>query len=211
MSAGAALPAPEIEASVEDPAWEAALAPSPAEPRAVPADGAAAALAAEGAAMALAAAGVAPEGLAVSVLFTSDAAIADLNARFRDRAGPTNVLSWPAEELAPETPGEAPRPPSRLSWDGEPAPLGDLALAYGTCAREAEAAGLPLRVHALHLIVHGTLHLLGHDHEAEADAARMERLESEAMLAAGLPDPYLAQSREGRPDAEPRSDGSDGR
>jgi len=233
VSARTALPAPEIEASVEDRAWEAALAQPPAVPAdeaaaavpaddaaavpadeaaaAVPADDGAAALAAEGAAMALAAAGVAPDGLGVSVLFASDEAIADLNARFRGRAGPTNVLSWPAEDLAPETPGEAPRPPSRLSWDGEPAPLGDLALAYGTCAREAEAAGLPLRTHALHLIVHGTLHLLGHDHEAEADAARMERLESEAMLAAGLPDPYLAHSREGRPDAEPRSDGSDGR
>ena len=170
MSARTALPAPEIEASVEDRAWEAALVQPPAVPAdeaaaavpaeeaaavpaddaaAVPADDGAAALAAEGAAMALAAAGVAPDGLGVSVLFASDEAIADLNARFRGRAGPTNVLSWPAEDLAPETPGEAPRPPSRLSWDGEPAPLGDLALAYGTCAREIGRASCRERVYVL--------------------------------------------------------------
>jgi probable rRNA maturation factor len=198
VTADLALRAPEIEAAVEDPAWEAAL-------------GDPAALAAEGAAMALAAAGTPPDGLSISVLFASDDAIADLNARFRGKDGPTNVLSWPAEDLAPETPGGAPRAPSRLSWDGEAAPLGDLALAYGTCAQEAEAAGLALRTHALHLVLHGTLHLLGFDHETEPDADRMERLESEAMVAAGLPDPYFAQSKEGRPHAAPRSDGSDGR
>ena len=201
MSAPAALrPAtPEVEVAVEDARWTAAL-------------GAPEATAAEGAAMALAAAGVAPDGLAVSVLLASDATVADLNARFRGRAGPTNVLSFPVEDLSPERPGDAPRPPNRESPDGEPVPLGDLALAYGVCAAEAEAAGLPLRTHVLHLALHGALHLLGFDHVREADAARMERLESEAMLAAGLPDPYLAKlDREGRPPAGPPSDGSDGR
>lgn len=194
-----APPAPETEAAVEDARWTEALG----DPEA---------LAAEAAGRALAAAGVAAEGLGVSVLFAGDAAVAALNARFRGKAGPTNVLSFPAEDLRPSVPGAAPRPPARGSADGEAAPLGDLALAYGTCAAEAAAARLPLAVHALHLVLHGTLHLLGFDHEDEADAARMEDLESHAMLAAGLPDPYLAQlDQEGRQRAAPPSDGSDGR
>tara|TARA_R110000751_G_scaffold36104_1_gene88406 strand:- start:5782 stop:6405 length:624 start_codon:yes stop_codon:yes gene_type:complete len=184
-------------------------------------------LAARGAAMALAAAGLSPEGRAVSFLFADDDAIAALNEFHRGKPTPTNVLSWPAWELgaAPSglPDGAAPLPPP----DPEPAPdlagfpagedegesLGDLALAYGTCAREAEALGLPLRDHALHLVLHGTLHLLGYDHVREADAALMEGLERKAMLAAGLADPYrIADEFEeaGRPAAAERT-GSDGR
>lgn len=82
-----------------------------------------------------------PDLCEVSLLACDDARIAVLNADFRDKANPTNVLSWPAEDLAPDAPGDAPWPP-------EPEPdgtfaLGDIAIAYDTCAREAQAADKP--------------------------------------------------------------------
>jgi probable rRNA maturation factor len=76
------------------------------------------------------------------------------------------------------------------SPEGEPRHLGDIALAYETLAREAEAEGKTLPNHMAHLVVHGVLHLLGHDHEIEADAEEMERLEVVALAAIGIADPY---------------------
>mgnify|MGYP006287624467 CR=1 FL=1 len=98
---------------------------------------------------------------------------------------PTNVLSWPAADRAPARPGETPAPPDPA--DGE---LGDIALSYETCAREAAEAGKTLEAHATHLIVHGILHLLGYDHETDADAALMERLEAEILGKMGVVAPY---------------------
>ncbi len=133
--------------------------------------------------------GVDPEVAEVSLLACDDTRISVLNAEFRDKPAPTNVLSWPDEDLAPETPGEAPFPPEP-DFDGT-VPLGDIAIAWDTCAREAEAAGKPLADHVTHLIVHGLLHLLGYDHVDDADAKRMEALEVEILGGLGLTNPYI--------------------
>ncbi len=120
--------------------------------------------------------GIAPEGHEVAVLGCDDAEVARLNSEFRGKAVPTNVLSWPAIEMKP---GDAPL-----------AELGDIAISYETCAREASGQGKPFRDHVTHLLVHATLHLLGYDHENDAEAAQMERLEVEILGKLGLPDPY---------------------
>ena len=122
----------------------------------------------------------------VVLLACDDARIAALNADFRGRPQATNVLSWPSEERGAEAAGAAPLPP-----DPEAGPeLGDIALAYDTCAREAEAAGLSFADHVTHLVVHGTLHLLGYDHVRDADAELMERTEIEILASLGVEDPY---------------------
>lgn len=131
-------------------------------------------------------AAVAPElanpRLSTSLLFTSDAEVHALNREWRGRDKPTNVLSFPMLErddlLA-------------LAADGPPELLGDIALAHETCAREAAQKGIPLADHAAHLIVHGLLHLAGHDHvESDTQAAAMERLEIAALEKLAIPDPY---------------------
>lgn len=132
--------------------------------------------------------GLEPLVFEISLLACNDARIATLNADFRGKPQPTNVLSWPSAERAAATPGEMPLPPS----PGADSELGDIAIAYDTCAREAEELGKPLAVHVSHLIVHGTLHLLGFDHENEPDAALMEGLETEILGNLGHPDPYRA-------------------
>ncbi|MEO0681632.1 MAG: rRNA maturation RNase YbeY, partial [Pseudomonadota bacterium] len=136
-----------------------------------------------------------------------------LNARFRAKDAPTNVLSWPAEALTPAQDGAAPPAPASPAAPGEEAEsLGDLALGWGIVAREAAAADLSPRDHVFHLIVHGTLHLLGYDHERDGDAARMEALESRICLAEGLRDPYLAGTDDApRPHAAAGSERSHGR
>ena len=118
-----------------------------------------------------------PERVELGVLFGSDDAIADLNARFRGRPRPTNVLSFPAEEMA--------------AGDAPPAYLGDLAFAHGTVLGEARERGVGLDRYLPILAVHGILHLIGHDHEAsDAEADTMERLEARVLARLGLPDPY---------------------
>jgi len=112
-------------------------------------------------------------GEGVTLLLTDDQAIKDLNRRFRQQDRPTNVLSFPA-----------PQNPERF--------LGDIALAFGVCAREAEEQGKPLAHHLQHLVAHGVLHLLGYDHETDAQAEEMEGLERAVLAGLGIPDPYLA-------------------
>jgi probable rRNA maturation factor len=113
----------------------------------------------------------------VHVLFTSDAAVRSLNRSFRGKDKPTNVLSFPSPAM--------PLPP------GEVAHLGDIALAFETVASEAREQGKPLLNHASHLIVHGTLHLLGCDHETDTEAEAMEARERTILAGLGIPDPYL--------------------
>ena len=151
--------APEVDVIVEDPRWTGLEA-----------------LARRAVGAALAPLGEV-EGLSVAVLGCDDARIAALNAEFRGKARPTNVLSWPSEERVP---GEAPADPE----------LGDVAIAYDTCAREAADQGKPFDAHVTHLLVHATLHLLGHDHEDEAEAGRMEAAERRILAGLGVPDPY---------------------
>ncbi|WP_415642088.1 rRNA maturation RNase YbeY [Sphingomonas antarctica] len=118
----------------------------------------------------------------VSVRLTSDAEVQTLNRQYRQKDQPTNVLSFPM--VQPDV-----LPSLANSDDGEIL-LGDIALAHETCAREATERGVTLEAHAAHLIVHGTLHLLGHDHMNDAEAEAMEAIERDAMAALGLHDPY---------------------
>ncbi|APX13663.1 rRNA maturation RNase YbeY [Tateyamaria omphalii] len=124
----------------------------------------------------------------VSVLACDDTRIAALNADFRGKQMPTNVLSWPEEDLGSEEAGAAPHPP--VPDPGGTLSLGDIAIAYDTCARESAEQGKPFDAHVTHLLVHGTLHLLGYDHIRDLDATRMEALEVEILGKLGLPDPY---------------------
>lgn len=128
-------------------------------------------------------AGLDPDACEVVVMGCDDARIAALNAQFRGKPVPTNVLSWPSEERGAATPGGDPVPPADLA-------LGDVAIAYETCAREAAAQGKAFDAHVTHLLVHATLHLLGFDHRTQPDARRMEGAEVRILAALGLPDPY---------------------
>jgi len=126
----------------------------------------------------------------VSLLACDDARIAALNADFRGKAVATNVLSWPSAERASDAPGTTPEPPDPR----DDAELGDLAIAFETCLAEAVAAGVPLGDHVTHLLIHGTLHLLGYDHEDEADGDLMEAVETRLLVGLGIADPYGAVS-----------------
>ncbi|MEZ5742902.1 MAG: rRNA maturation RNase YbeY [Sphingomonadaceae bacterium] len=121
--------------------------------------------------------------LIVSILFTDDAAVRKLNRQWRGKDKPTNVLSFPMltrEELLD------------VEMDSEwEVMLGDIALAYETCAREAAEKSVSLQDHATHLIVHGLLHLAGYDHETgPEDAAAMEQLEINTLALMGIANPY---------------------
>jgi len=107
---------------------------------------------------------------AVAVMLCDDGAMRELNGRWRGRAEPTNVLSFPAA--------------------GGAGTLGDIAIAYETTAREAEAEGKSFPDHLAHLAVHGFLHLVGYDHQSDAEAAAMERLEVAILARLGVADPY---------------------
>ena len=134
-------------------------------------------------------AGLPGVGFQVSLMGCDDARIAVLNAGFRGKPQPTNVLSWPSEERGAECVGEAPAAPLPGTAE-DPESLGDIALAWETCAREADQQGKPMADHVTHLIVHGTLHLLGYDHVEDEDAAVMERLEVRILASLGVCDPY---------------------
>ena len=116
------------------------------------------------------------EGPEVSLVFTSDAAIRQINAEWRNQDKATNVLSFPAFPLAP---------------GGKPGPmLGDIVLAEETIAREAVGLGKPFDAHLTHLLVHGFLHLFGYDHMETDEAEKMEGLETRILAELGLSDPY---------------------
>ena len=134
-----------------------------------------------------------PDDCEVTLLACDDTRIAELNAEFRGKPTPTNVLSWPAQSLAPPAEGQTP-PAPEAGFDGM-IELGDIALSYDTCAREAVESGKPFADHLTHLIVHGVLHVLGYDHETDGDAALMEGLEVEILGNLGLDDPYNADDK----------------
>jgi probable rRNA maturation factor len=140
-----------VEVAVADPAWSAALPQAEALVRqaaeAVDADGEAA------------------------IVLGDNEMVRDLNARFRGKDAPTNVLSFPA-------------PTNPVGH------LGDVALAFGVCESEARDQAKPLADHLRHLVVHGLLHLLGYDHQDEAEGDRMESLERRILGEMGVPDPY---------------------
>lgn len=117
----------------------------------------------------------------LAVVLTSDAAIKGLNATYRGKNKPTDVLSFPAW-MGPESAGQ------------EPAILGDVVIAKRTSARDAKAEHKALDEHLAHLVVHGVLHLLGYDHEQDDDARAMERLEIAVLKTLGIANPYLARA-----------------
>ncbi len=127
-----------------------------------------------------------PEAWEISVLACDDARITALNSDFRDKPQPTNVLSWPSDERGAEQDGGVPDSPV----PGPDPELGDIAIAWETCAREADDAGKPLEHHVTHLLVHAVLHLLGYDHIRDKDATLMESTESAILGKLGVPDPY---------------------
>lgn len=118
----------------------------------------------------------APEGVSITFLFTDDEQIRALNVQFRGKDKTTNVLSFPSLSGT--------HPPD------EAAPLGDVALAYETVAREADAEKKPFNDHLCHLIVHGFLHLVGYDHLSEEEAEEMEDLERRVLARLAIADPY---------------------
>ena len=146
----------EIDLLIEDPAWDGLEA-----------------VARRSCTTALAHLGMEPGQYAVSILGCDDDRIARLNQDFRGKAQPTNVLSWPAVELSPPEPAE-------------PGELGDIAIAHGTCTREARDQGKPFEHHVAHLLVHATLHLLGYDHQTDADADEMESIETAVLATMGI-------------------------
>jgi probable rRNA maturation factor len=153
-----------IDVILEAAAWEEA------EPRA--------AALAEIAAMAVLTHERAGEG-DIAILLADDARVAALNAAFRGKYEPTNVLSFPATDGA-----GAPEPRS----------LGDIALAYGVCAREAADQGKSLGHHLQHLTAHGVLHLLGYDHDSDVEAEAMEAKERAILAGLGVADPYAPRT-----------------
>ncbi|PSJ57928.1 rRNA maturation RNase YbeY [Pseudaminobacter soli (ex Li et al. 2025)] len=158
----AALPV-EIDLMVEAGSW-----PSEEELEALARIAVAAAVAETGAAV--------PTGTELSLVFSDDAHIQMLNAEWRGKDKPTNVLSFPA---FPTKPGQ-PLPPM----------MGDIILAAETVDREAALEGKPRAHHITHLVIHGFLHLMGYDHETDAEAEEMEGLERRALARLAIPDPY---------------------
>lgn len=172
MAAGV-TPAPriEIEVEVRESAWEAMLPGAADVARAA----AAAALAA-----------MLPPGFPpaeLSLVLSGDAELQALNRAWRGKDRPTNVLSFPGLDTLDD-----PQLPA-----GAALLLGDVMLAHETCAAEAAAQGKTLAAHLAHLVVHGVLHLLGHDHEDAAEAAVMEAAERAILGGLGIADPYAAE------------------
>lgn len=165
---------PLVDCVIEDERWQA-VDLEPLALRAVQA--------------ALAVLGLPEPGFTLGLMGCNDAKIATLNAMFRKKDLPTNVLSWPYADLAAKVAGGAPAQPKPGDAE-DPASFGDIALAFETCEREAAEAGKPFADHVTHLIIHGLLHCLGYDHVREGDAARMEGLEVQILASLGLPDPY---------------------
>jgi len=121
-------------------------------------------------------------GAELAIVLTDDSAIRQLNRMWRGIDTPTNVLSFPAA--------------AKQAAD-EPLHLGDIVLAYQTIAREARAEHKPLAHHVAHLAVHGYLHLIGYDHERDADAVAMERAERDILHSLAIPDPYRHNTTKG--------------
>jgi probable rRNA maturation factor len=131
-----------------------------------------------------AAATASTSGTEVAIVLTDDSAVRELNRLWRGIDAPTNVLSFPS------------KPTARAGQDAdEPPHLGDIVLAYETVAREAKAERKPFAHHVAHLAVHGFLHLVGYDHDKDADAETMEATERKILRGLHIPDPYRAPGK----------------
>ena len=174
--------APDIDVVIGHAGWRAALD----EPAALCRDAAKAALDAVGF-------GPLAPCVELGVRLADDAELRRLNHRYRGRDAPTNVLSFAACDA---TPGRLPALPD----DGAPLALGDVVLALETVLDEAGAQGKTVADHVGHLVVHGVLHLVGHDHENDADANVMEGLETAVLAGLGIADPYAPSPARRRPE-----------
>jgi probable rRNA maturation factor len=186
--------APTIDIMVDSPLWKAQRGVKAVLQRAI----------GEAAAMA------ATSGGELAIVLTDDSAIRALNRDWRGKDQPTNVLSFPAHAPSPSVPRKRGRVgvASRRAGAGwvRARLLGDIVIAYETMAREAIAEHRPFRHHLAHLAVHGFLHLVGHDHAADAEADAMEALEIAVLARLNVPNPYLTptptlpglRGREGR-------------
>ena len=163
---------PLVDTVLEDQRWEGILPPL--------ADSAARATLAE--------LSLDPAWFEIVVMGCDDSRIAALNTEFRGKPVATNVLSWPSEDRAAEAAGGMPLRPEGQADDRED--LGDIAISYETCAREAAEQGKSMDDHVTHLIVHAVLHLLGYDHIDDADAALMEGTEIRVLAKLGVTNPY---------------------
>jgi probable rRNA maturation factor len=164
--------APAIDILVESPLWKAQRGVKAVLERAIRA----------------AAAMAATSGGELAIVLTDDSAIRALNRDWRGKDQPTNVLSFPANAPTRSRRADAHRARPRL--------LGDIVIAYETMAREALAEQRPFRHHLAHLAVHGFLHLLGHDHAADAEADAMEALEIAVLARLDVPNPYRIRDAE---------------
>lgn len=125
------------------------------------------------------------EHLEACVALSGDQRVCELNKQFRGKDKPTNVLSFPAPPLPAKAQGQ----------EGAERFIGDIILACETVLREAADLGISPRHHLQHLVVHGLLHLIGYDHDAEEDAERMEAVEVAILSRLGIPDPYMIAER----------------
>ncbi|MCY7281367.1 MAG: rRNA maturation RNase YbeY [Sphingomonas bacterium] len=126
-----------------------------------------------------------PRAVEISLRLAGDDEVRLLNAQWRGKDRATNVLSFPMAEGAEL---------ADAAGEGPELMLGDIILAHGVCGREAEAKSVPIERHAAHLMVHGTLHLLGYDHEDEMQAADMEAREVRALARIGIANPYTLEA-----------------
>ncbi|MDZ4133992.1 MAG: rRNA maturation RNase YbeY [Paracoccaceae bacterium] len=165
---------PLVDTVIEDPRWQAFGLSAVAD---------------RAAAAVLADLGLAASGFTLCLMGCDDARIAVLNADFRDKPQPTNVLSWPSEDRAAQRSGLTPDLP-QAGAARDPEELGDIAIAYETCAAESAAQGKAMSDHVTHLVVHGVLHLLGYDHVDDRDATLMETTETRILARLGVSDPY---------------------
>ena len=170
--------APALDIIVDSPLWKAQRGIKAVLQRAIR----------EAAAMA------ATSGGELAIVMTDDSAIRALNRDWRGKDQPTNVLSFPA--YAPSRPLPRKGAGSGRAGEARMRLLGDIVIAYETMAREALAEHRPFRHHLAHLAVHGFLHLVGHDHAADADADAMEALEIAVLARLDVPNPYLLRDAE---------------
>jgi probable rRNA maturation factor len=165
---------PLVDTIIEDPRWDALNL---------------SALADRAASAVMLALGLPEQGFTLCLMGCDDAHIAGLNADFRGKPQPTNVLSWPSEDRAPDHHGDVPDLPEPGGAD-DPESLGDIAISFETCMKEAAHQQKSPQDHVTHLVVHGILHLFGYDHTTDADALVMETLETRVLETLGIANPY---------------------